>query len=376
MRILETSVAVGKALVLGLLFASSHHLAAQLQTQASLGIWRGPVFASVTGSSLDSITVNANGEIVVHRNDHGRFDESSILSRSGLRSVSHVAVGDFNRDGNVDLVVSEASNNRVAVLLGNGDGTFGAPRVFTFGTHDTVTSIVVAHFTSGVDDDIAFSTSAGIYLIKNQGGTLTSPVLLAAMTGNCPPPAQAGVHVCMPFPNTSNINSPVQVIASGTGASGQVNHMELWADGHKLGQSPGSLFDAPVRLQSGSHQVTAVEVDSRGAFLKSSSVSVTVTFDNSGQTCSLPSSPGVHVCSPVPNMCTTSGYTSVVASGKGASGTVNHMELWVGNLKIADFPGNHFNTNLRVSDFGTVTVIEVDSKGAFIKAAPITVHLC
>jgi hypothetical protein len=37
---------------------------------------------------------------------------------------SSVAVGDFNHDGIADLAVTNASNNTVSVLLGNGDGTF------------------------------------------------------------------------------------------------------------------------------------------------------------------------------------------------------------------------------------------------------------
>ena len=35
-----------------------------------------------------------------------------------------IAGGDFNNDGNVDLAVSDGSDNAVSVLLGNGDGTF------------------------------------------------------------------------------------------------------------------------------------------------------------------------------------------------------------------------------------------------------------
>src|SRR4051794_20111383 len=37
-----------------------------------------------------------------------------------------VAAGDFNGDGKLDLVVANFNSNSVSVLLGNGDGTFGA----------------------------------------------------------------------------------------------------------------------------------------------------------------------------------------------------------------------------------------------------------
>ena len=44
-----------------------------------------------------------------------------------------MAVGDLNGDGKPDLVVSDALSNTISVLLGNGDGTFQAPRQFAIG---------------------------------------------------------------------------------------------------------------------------------------------------------------------------------------------------------------------------------------------------
>ncbi len=53
------------------------------------------------------------------------------------------------------------------------------------------------------------------------------------------------------------------------------------------------------------------------------------------------------------------------------------MELWLNNTKLANFPGNHINTNLfYVTDFNKITIIEVDSKGNYIKSAPIVLQTC
>ena len=55
----------------------------------------------------------------------------SVTDYGGLGGIQAVAVGDFNHDGNADVVA--ASNNSVALLLGRGDGTFGSYTLFPIG---------------------------------------------------------------------------------------------------------------------------------------------------------------------------------------------------------------------------------------------------
>jgi hypothetical protein len=59
----------------------------------------------------------------------------------------------------------------------------------------------------------------------------------------------------------------------------------------------------------------------------------------------------------------------VVAAGKGKSGTVSRMELWFEGAKIANFPGDLINTNLVMLGPGTITIYEVDSKGASVASS-------
>jgi len=181
----------------------------------------------------------------------------------------------------------------------------------------------------------------------------------------CAPPSIAGVNVC--FPGTEM--SPFQVAATATGADGPVVQMQLWADGKKISQVSGNIFDQPVQLSPGNHVLTVVELESTGNFIKSNPFSIDVFGSTEGEQCAPPTAPGVHICSPdFGSSCDVQGWVTVIAAGTGAAGAVKRMELWAGNQKIANFPGNTINTSLPLPELTPITIIEIDSKGGFIKA--------
>ncbi|HMA35906.1 MAG TPA: FG-GAP-like repeat-containing protein, partial [Chloroflexia bacterium] len=85
---------------------------------------------------------------------------------------SSVAVGDFNRDGNLDLVVANFYSNTVSVLLGDGSGGFGAPTNFPVGTEPR--SVAVGDFNrDGILDLAVANNSANnvSILLGNGDGT-------------------------------------------------------------------------------------------------------------------------------------------------------------------------------------------------------------
>jgi len=47
------------------------------------------------------------------------------------------------------------------------------------------------------------------------------------------------------------------------------------------------------------------------------------------------------------------------------------MELWIGGTKFANFPGTRINTNWTNLDFESITVVEVDSNGNYLKATEV-----
>ena len=69
--------------------------------------------------------------------------------------VHGLAVGDFNEDGNVDIVVTDDYTNQFSVLLGDGTGGFAAPASFPTGTRPQ--SIVVADFNRDGHLDVAIA---------------------------------------------------------------------------------------------------------------------------------------------------------------------------------------------------------------------------
>src|SRR5262245_57681886 len=52
-----------------------------------------------------------------------------------------VAVGDVNRDGNLDLATANGGRNNVSVLLGNGSGGFGPPASYGAGSQPNFVAV-------------------------------------------------------------------------------------------------------------------------------------------------------------------------------------------------------------------------------------------
>ena len=94
--------------------------------------------------NMDLVTGNLDGSISwVQGNGHGGFVPQNPTTVAGSTvQITALAVGDFNRDGIPDVAAALYQANQVAILLGKGDGTFLAPAIINVGTNPT--SVVVA----------------------------------------------------------------------------------------------------------------------------------------------------------------------------------------------------------------------------------------
>jgi hypothetical protein len=85
---------------------------------------------------------------------------------AGMRPES-VATADFNHDGKLDLAVVDY-DNQVSILLGNGDGTFQPPRKYAVGQGSDLIDIGVGDFNEDGNIDIVATVSRW----GNNGGTI------------------------------------------------------------------------------------------------------------------------------------------------------------------------------------------------------------
>jgi hypothetical protein len=102
------------------------------------------------------------------------------VGNEGSYEAFSVAAGDFNRDGTLDLAVEDIGGH-VSILLGNGDGTFQAP--FSYPTsvfmNPYPVSVTIGDFNGDGKLDLAianFNSSTVAILLGNGDGTFQFPL--------------------------------------------------------------------------------------------------------------------------------------------------------------------------------------------------------
>jgi hypothetical protein len=128
---------------------------------------------------------DSNGVSVMLNDGTGTLHQVGVYSsgspEGGFGTGNGIAVGDFNGDGNLDVVVGNYSTQTVSVLLGNGNGSFQPP--VTYAVVGGPNSVAVGDFNNDGRLDIASLSgdTKKITILTNTGTGFTASSIVAPL---------------------------------------------------------------------------------------------------------------------------------------------------------------------------------------------------
>jgi hypothetical protein len=141
--------------------------------------------------SVTLVSLRNNGRLDMVMSNYGTSNVTVLLGNgdgtfgapmhfNGGVGHNPVAIADFNKDGTPDLLVADQSNDTVNLLAGNGNGTFGAP--IQFATGATPIAMAVGNFDGHNLPEVAVlgSTTISVLLNDNSGA---APAVAASVNG-------------------------------------------------------------------------------------------------------------------------------------------------------------------------------------------------
>ena len=125
--------------------------------------------------NADLLVGDENGSVTEFLGDGaGNLRSAGEIAHSG--SVASIAVGDFNHDGALDIAVSDFGGNVVTIFLGSGNGSFRTEWSFSLPKRGTAFYLAAADFNKdGVPDLAITSDEEGMFVVMlaNGNGTFT-----------------------------------------------------------------------------------------------------------------------------------------------------------------------------------------------------------
>lgn len=201
-------------------------------------------------------------------------------------------------------------------------------------------------FASTVDQN--FTLAAGSHQLTVQDvGPGPNFAVLHKETTSFSVSATNGVVISTPASGATQATF-LPVSAYAVNGSTPIDHLEVWVDGNKLGDSPkGSTVSQWYTLSAGSHTMTVQSMTSSGTVIDKSQVTFTSASSN-----------GVYVNTPAANA-TVSATIPINAYSfeeNGSTQVVDHMEVWdnTHGVKLANSPTGTGVTSLYMNQSVTV----------------------
>ena len=163
------------------------------QAAMNYAVGNGPIALAAgtlkgSGTPIDLVVVNESDNtisVLVGKGD-GTFPQvvgPYATQTPAGGNPTGVVIGDFNKDGNLDLAVADFIAQEVSVFLGNGDGTFQTAKTYAAGANPS--SIVMADFNGDGNLDLATTSTPSpsnpgnlvTLLMGNGDGTFGAPIL-------------------------------------------------------------------------------------------------------------------------------------------------------------------------------------------------------
>ena len=162
-----------------------------------------PMFLSVLGQSSVAVgdlngdgkldlaiaTQSTNGVTILLGNGDGTFTPTSGPAPTVGKQPQGIVAGDFNGDGKLDLAITNAADNTVTILLGNGDGTFTQASGSPIAVGTAPYAIVAADFRANGKLDLAVVNSGSnnvTLLLGNGDGTFAQAPASPFPVGKAP----------------------------------------------------------------------------------------------------------------------------------------------------------------------------------------------
>lgn len=138
----------------------------------------------VIANSLNSISLSSSIGIFLGNGD-GTFSDQMTFSTGYYALTQSVAVGDFNNDNRLDVVVANPWNNNIGIFLGLGNGSFSSQKTHSTGIRSYPVFVTVFSFNRDNRLDIlVVNQDTNTIIIFLGNGDATFPNQLSYSTGD------------------------------------------------------------------------------------------------------------------------------------------------------------------------------------------------